>query len=130
MWRNPQPRWASTQGRVIQIGDAAHPFLPSSASGATMAMEDAYSLAACLQIAGKGDISLAAKVHNHLRYVKPLISHPKVSRQMSFTIETYSVCVLWQIRAGLLCAEDGIQKPGVVSQYRLGCHCQEPRENG
>jgi 2-polyprenyl-6-methoxyphenol hydroxylase-like FAD-dependent oxidoreductase len=69
MWRNPQPRWTSPGGRVVQIGDAAHPFLPTSASGGTMAMEDAYSLAACLHIAGKKDVSLATKVHNHLRYV-------------------------------------------------------------
>ncbi|CAI7599792.1 unnamed protein product [Penicillium pancosmium] len=68
MWRNPQPRWASPGGRVVQIGDAAHPFLPTSASGGTMAMEDAYSLAACLHIAGKKNVSLATKVHNHLRF--------------------------------------------------------------
>lgn len=69
VWRNPQPRWASPGGRVVQIGDAAHPFLPTSASGGTMAMEDAYSLAACLQLAGKNDVPVATKVHNHLRYV-------------------------------------------------------------
>ncbi|KAJ6134744.1 hypothetical protein N7523_001066 [Penicillium sp. IBT 18751x] len=68
MWRNPQPQWASPSGRVIQIGDAAHPFLPTSASGGTMAMEDAYSLAACLRLAGKKNVSLATKVHNHLRF--------------------------------------------------------------
>lgn len=34
-----------------------------------MAMEDAYSLAACLDIAGRKDVSLATKVHNYLRYV-------------------------------------------------------------
>ncbi|SPO06485.1 uncharacterized protein DNG_09175 [Cephalotrichum gorgonifer] len=68
MWRNPQPQWASPGGRVVQIGDAAHPFLPTSASGGTMAMEDAYSLATCLQIAGKSDVSIATKVHNHLRF--------------------------------------------------------------
>lgn len=67
MWRNPQPRSASPGGRVVQIGDAAHPFLPTSASGGTMAMEDAYSLAACLQIGGKKDVSIATKVHNHFR---------------------------------------------------------------
>lgn len=32
-------------------------------------MEDAYSLATCLQIARKNHVSLATKVHNHLRYV-------------------------------------------------------------
>lgn len=71
MWRNPQPQWTSPLGRVVQIGDAAHPFLPTSASGGTMAMEDAFSLAACLQVAGKEDVGLAAKVHNKLRYVCP-----------------------------------------------------------
>ncbi|KAJ5428714.1 Monooxygenase FAD-binding [Penicillium cf. griseofulvum] len=68
LWRNPQPRWVSPGGRIVQIGDAAHPFLPTSASGGTMAMEDAYSLAACLQIGGKDDVPLATKVHNHLRF--------------------------------------------------------------
>ncbi|KAJ6188996.1 hypothetical protein N7519_003904 [Penicillium mononematosum] len=67
-WRNPQPQWASPGGRIVQIGDAAHPFLPTSASGGTMAMEDAYSLAACLQIAGKDNVPVATKVHNHLRF--------------------------------------------------------------
>jgi len=66
-WRNPQPTWASPGGRVIQIGDAAHSFLPTSASGATMAMEDAFSLAECLRIAGRSGVTLATKVHNHLR---------------------------------------------------------------
>ena len=69
MWRDPQPQWASQGGRIVQLGDAAHPFLPTSLSGGTMAMEDAYSLAACLSIGGKGDVPLATKVHNKLRYV-------------------------------------------------------------
>lgn len=69
MWRDPVSRWASPKGRVIQIGDAAHSFLPTSGSGATMAMEDAFSLAACLQLGGKSNVGLAVKVHNTLRYV-------------------------------------------------------------
>ncbi|KAF9878042.1 hypothetical protein CkaCkLH20_04618 [Colletotrichum karsti] len=48
MWRNPREKWISPKARVIQIGDAAHTFLPTSASGATMALEDAISLAALL----------------------------------------------------------------------------------
>lgn len=67
MWRNPRDNWASPQKRVIQIGDAAHTYLPTSASGATMALEDAYSLATCLRIGGKGEAPLAVRVHNHLR---------------------------------------------------------------
>ncbi|PSN64201.1 FAD/NAD(P)-binding domain-containing protein [Corynespora cassiicola Philippines] len=68
MWRNPQPRWVAPRGRVVQIGDAAHPFLPTSANGANMAMEDGYTLAACLQIGGKGNVPLATKVFNKLRF--------------------------------------------------------------
>ncbi|GME26386.1 hypothetical protein GQ44DRAFT_831827 [Neofusicoccum parvum] len=73
MWRNPQPKMASPQGRVAQIGDAAHAFLPTSGSGAAMAMEDAFTLAACLQIAcqrggGKEETLLATRVYNLLRF--------------------------------------------------------------
>lgn len=67
MWRNPREKWCSPGGRVIQIGDAAHTFLPTSASGATMAMEDGYSLATCLQLGGKSNAPLAVRVHNKLR---------------------------------------------------------------
>ncbi|CAI6088188.1 unnamed protein product [Clonostachys chloroleuca] len=67
MWRNPRDTWFSPKKRVIQIGDAAHSFLPTSTSGASMALEDGFSLAACLQIAGKKDAPLAIRVHNHLR---------------------------------------------------------------
>ncbi|GAB1194231.1 hypothetical protein APSETT444_003474 [Aspergillus pseudonomiae] len=68
LWRNPQPKWASPKARVIQLGDSAHSFLPTSGSGAAMAMEDAYSLATCLQLGGKSNLALAVRVHNHLRF--------------------------------------------------------------
>jgi 2-polyprenyl-6-methoxyphenol hydroxylase-like FAD-dependent oxidoreductase len=66
-FRDPQPKWASDGGRVVQCGDSAHSFLPSSGFGATMALEDAFSLAACLTIGGKEGAPTATKVHNHLR---------------------------------------------------------------
>ncbi|KAK0206683.1 hypothetical protein DFS33DRAFT_611258 [Desarmillaria ectypa] len=68
MWRNPQPKWVSPMGRVAQIGDAAHSLLPTSGSGATMAMEDGITLAACFHISGKNDIPLAMRVYNKLRF--------------------------------------------------------------
>ena len=67
MWRDAQPHWVSPKGRVVQLGDAAHTFVPSSGNGANQAIEDAVSLATCLQLAGKHDIPLALKVHNLLR---------------------------------------------------------------
>ena len=67
MFRNPKPNWVSPHGRVLQLGDAAHTFLPSSGNGATQAMEDGISLSSCLQLAGRDQIPLAARVHNKLR---------------------------------------------------------------
>ncbi|KAI1170147.1 hypothetical protein F4777DRAFT_595441 [Nemania sp. FL0916] len=69
-WRNPQPSWCSPSGRVIQIGDAAHSFLPASGNGATQAIEDAVSLATCLQIGGKENIPLSVRTHIRFRFVR------------------------------------------------------------
>ncbi len=71
MWRNPQSNWTSPLGRVVQIGDSAHTFLPSSGNGATQGMEDAISLATCLQLAGKSNVGWATRIHNKLRFVRP-----------------------------------------------------------
>lgn len=46
---------ALAQGRVALLGDAAHPMRPYLAQGAGMAIEDAATLAACLQAQGPGD---------------------------------------------------------------------------
>lgn len=45
--RPEQVRW--TEGRMALVGDAAHPMLPFMAQGAAMALEDAVSLATCLE---------------------------------------------------------------------------------
>lgn len=37
VWRGPQPQWTSPKGRILQLGDACHPFIPTSGSGGTMA---------------------------------------------------------------------------------------------
>ncbi|KAL3703093.1 hypothetical protein TMatcc_010281 [Talaromyces marneffei ATCC 18224] len=68
MWRDPRENWISPCGRVVQVGDSAHTFLPSSGSGATQAMEDAISLATCLEIGGKRNVTIATKIHNKLRF--------------------------------------------------------------
>ncbi|XXH00944.1 hypothetical protein Hte_007295 [Hypoxylon texense] len=67
-WRDPQPQWASSGGRVVQLGDSAHSFLPTSGNGASQALEDALSLAQCLRLGGKGKEHIATKVHNKLRF--------------------------------------------------------------
>src|SRR5690242_6727521 len=69
-WRNPQPKWASPGARIINIGDAAHSFLPASGNGATQAIEDAISLASCLQIGGKENIPQSVRAHVRMRFVR------------------------------------------------------------
>ena len=67
MFRNPAPNWVSEHGRIVQLGDAAHTFLPSSGNGATQALEDGICLAITLQLAGKESVGLGARVYNKLR---------------------------------------------------------------
>jgi 2-polyprenyl-6-methoxyphenol hydroxylase-like FAD-dependent oxidoreductase len=71
MFRDPQPNWVSPKGRVVQCGDSAHPFLPTSANGATQAMEDAVSLAAALRLGIDASATLkeSAATYNELRSV-------------------------------------------------------------
>lgn len=67
-WRDLNEKWTSPGGRIIQVGDSAHSFLPASGNGATQALEDAVSLASCLQLGGRSNAAIATKVHNRLRY--------------------------------------------------------------
>ena len=67
LWRDPNPKWASDGGLILQLGDSAHSFLPTSANGATQAMEDGISIAACLRLAGKHNVALATRIHTEMR---------------------------------------------------------------
>jgi salicylate hydroxylase len=46
--REPLPDWRV--GRMVLLGDAAHPMLPFYAQGAAQSIEDAYVLAGCISI--------------------------------------------------------------------------------
>lgn len=67
VFRTPLPTFISPKARTILIGDAAHPFLPTSIQGASQAMEDGIVMAACLDL-GRGDIQEAVRVWQRLRY--------------------------------------------------------------
>ena len=79
MWRNPSSKWTSPDGLILQLGDSAHSFLPTSANGATQAMEDGISISACLKLAGKNNIPLATRVHTALRSVSNTIFFKSLS---------------------------------------------------
>jgi 2-polyprenyl-6-methoxyphenol hydroxylase-like FAD-dependent oxidoreductase len=65
--RNPLHKWVSEKGRMIVIGDAAHPMLPTVSQGASQGMMDAAVLAICLELAGKRNVPLALQVMETLR---------------------------------------------------------------
>ncbi|KAI1171109.1 hypothetical protein F4777DRAFT_71132 [Nemania sp. FL0916] len=68
LYRDPLPTWTSPGGRVLLIGDAAHSYVPTSAQGATQAIEDAATVAITLELAGKGQVPLALRVVEKMRY--------------------------------------------------------------
>ena len=62
--RDPLPAWSD--GPVTLLGDACHAMLPFMAQGAVMALEDAHTLAACLEADGD-DPPRALKRYEMLR---------------------------------------------------------------
>jgi 2-polyprenyl-6-methoxyphenol hydroxylase-like FAD-dependent oxidoreductase len=69
------PRWH--RGRVVLIGDAAHAIAPSSGQGASLALEDAMTLARSLR-EGAGDHRRAFETFEHER-------RPRVARVIAET---------------------------------------------
>ena len=51
----------------MTLGDSAHTFLPTSGSGATQAIEDAVTIASCLQLSGKDKVSTAVRAYATMR---------------------------------------------------------------
>lgn len=67
LWRDPIKRWVSDKGRVLLLGDAAHPHLPTSGTGATQAIEDGATIAALCDALGTGDIPLVFRAFEKIR---------------------------------------------------------------
>lgn len=74
LWRDPLETWVSPGSRMMLIGDAAHAFLPTSGQGAGQAIEDAATLAVCLELSGKGKVQQTFRATQAIRYVAPLPS--------------------------------------------------------
>ncbi|KAF5021360.1 hypothetical protein F66182_6605 [Fusarium sp. NRRL 66182] len=68
LWRDPIHKWVSDKGRVVLVGDAAHPHLPTSGSGGGMAIEDGGTLGAVVDKAGKSNIKMALKAFAKMRF--------------------------------------------------------------
>jgi 2-polyprenyl-6-methoxyphenol hydroxylase-like FAD-dependent oxidoreductase len=68
VFRDPLPTFISPKARIVLIGDAAHPFLPTSIQGASQSIEDGVVLAASLEMAGTRNVPLAMRAYEKLRY--------------------------------------------------------------
>ncbi|KAH8916249.1 FAD/NAD(P)-binding domain-containing protein [Atractiella rhizophila] len=72
VYRDPLPNWISPSGRIALMGDAAHPFLPTSIQGASQAIEDAVTISVVLekvhQSKGKVKVEEGLRVFEMLRY--------------------------------------------------------------
>ena len=91
LWRDLRREWTSPKGRVVQVGDSAHSFIPTSGNGATQALEDAISIATCLELGGgPRNASLAAKVYNLLRYERV-----SCAQKMSFVNSQLKTATDW-----------------------------------
>lgn len=67
VYRPTIDNWTSSGGRTILIGDAAHANLPTAGQGASQALEDAVTLAHCLENS-QGDVKLALEATQRIRY--------------------------------------------------------------
>jgi 2-polyprenyl-6-methoxyphenol hydroxylase-like FAD-dependent oxidoreductase len=76
VFRDPLPTWISPKRRITLMGDAAHPFLPTSIQGASQSMEDGVTAAICLELAGKGEngwnVPEAIRAYEKIRYPRVL----------------------------------------------------------
>src|SRR6201991_2832793 len=77
--REPLPHWSD--GRVVLLGDSAHPMTPYMAQGAATSIEDAAVLARCLEAAVHAGGQAAAD-HDIERALKRYEAHrkPRTSR--------------------------------------------------
>lgn len=67
----PLPRWISQSGKLLILGDAAHPMVPYMSAGAAMAVEDGAALAKVLSlIQSRSQIPKALKVFEQVRILR------------------------------------------------------------
>ena len=74
-FRDPLERWGSD--RITLLGDAAHPAPPSAGQGASMALEDAVTLAECLRRTGPD--GLGEYVHRRMERTRRMLVASRIN---------------------------------------------------
>ena len=67
LWRNPTKQWVSSKGRIVLVGDSAHPHLATSGTGGAQAIEDGETLGVLITKVKKEDIPTALRAYERLR---------------------------------------------------------------
>ncbi|KAJ7859502.1 hypothetical protein B0H14DRAFT_2506642 [Mycena olivaceomarginata] len=69
LYRQPLDKWMSSTGKVVLLGDACHPMLPSRAQGGAMAVEDAAVLGVLLShLSEPNQLAPLLRGYHRLRY--------------------------------------------------------------
>ncbi len=102
----PLRRWSA--GRIALLGDAAHPVLPFLAQGAALAIEDAVTLAHCLE-ADAGEPALAFSRYEALRAARAA-RHPAPLGANGQPLSSR--------HAVALCAQHGVAHPQATESAR------------
>ncbi|GKT81838.1 FAD binding domain protein [Colletotrichum tofieldiae] len=85
--RDPQSKWTSKGERIVQVGDSAHSFLPTSGNGANTAIESSITIAECLRLGGRGGVSIATQVYHLLRQRVCVIQQTGLSNRQQMSAE-------------------------------------------
>ncbi|KAJ7222831.1 hypothetical protein B0H12DRAFT_298791 [Mycena haematopus] len=68
-YREPLDKWVHADGKVILLGDACHPTLPSRAQGSAMAVEDAAVLGSLLgRLSHRTQLPTLLRAYQDIRY--------------------------------------------------------------
>ncbi|KAF8209749.1 hypothetical protein K438DRAFT_195741 [Mycena galopus ATCC 62051] len=69
MYREPLEKWVHVDGKVVLLGDACHPTLPSRAQGSAMAVEDAAVLGFLLgRLSHRMQLANLLRAYQDIRY--------------------------------------------------------------
>lgn len=114
----PLPTWRSPLGRMMVIGDAAHPTPPAPAQSGSQAIEDGAVVAIALELAGKNDVPLALEAAEKIRCVSRLYMKTVTSSSPMDTAMIAVDCMLTS-RSGILEPQSSRTRAGLYKITHL-----------
>src|SRR5436309_3128142 len=110
--RDPAKRWID--GRVVLLGDAAHPMMQYFAQGACMALEDAVCVSHMLD-SWPDNIAAALEQYRKQRFGRAAGSSPRMTQVVSVTAPALQRSAPQELRAAL---RPGNDVHGFISAWR------------